>query len=162
MVDVTEIEEFIADEIAGLTRIVSVPTEPLGYGVDIACSDDVDEAMSETDPASGLGVSQWILRLLNTEHGSLPGETAEESDFGFDLLSLLAVGLDAARVRDVERGIRNAIQTDDRIEFLDVALTDGGEGEWAISIEGNTIEGVAFDLVVAVDSDGVWLKAVNR
>ncbi len=120
----------IAADVAALERIVDPPSEPLGYGIDIACDTDLMDNARDVDPFSQEGISQSILRALDCPPGAIYGELEYVS---LDLRERLNQGATTDDVGSLALEIQGVVLADDRIEVATVTV-DLGDGGASLAI----------------------------
>jgi hypothetical protein len=106
-------------QLAELTRIVAVPTGPLGYGTDLSCVTDLDPLLVEVDPNSPAAIVEAVIRRFTTPRGSL----IDDPDYGLDIRSVLNRGMTQRDLRALAGALRGEAQKDDRVALADVQLT---------------------------------------
>jgi phage baseplate assembly protein W len=154
------VQAVIAAELAKLSRVVSLPSDPLGYGSDLSCASDLDESMSETDPMSRVAIGQSIARSLDTPRGSAP----DSPERGLSLRSYLNAAVSTDEIRSLASRVRSEVRADDRIDdaTVSVELANGGsELTVSISVEAVDPRVGGFSLVLAVTSAEVVLKEIR-
>lgn len=109
----------IAAETALLERLVQVPTEALGYGVDLSCVSDISVTLDEVDPTSTQAIREALLRRLTTPRGGLQ----DDPDYGFDVRGLCNRGLTQSQLVDLSTQVRNEVTKDDRVDSATVTVT---------------------------------------
>lgn len=148
----------IAADIATLERIEQAPGEPLGYGRDLSCVDDVTEMLDEVDPSSPLGIAQGVVRRLTTPRGALP----DDGEYGLDLRGLLNRGVPASELAQLGGKIRNEVIADDRIESATVTVTYAGAGLRVVILLMPVAPALqSFTLILAVTSGAVLIEALQ-
>ena len=139
------------------SQVADTP-EALGYGTDLSCVTDCDEAFSEVAADSTAAVGEALQRRLMTDHGALIADpelltaVGEDSDYGFNLLTLLSVDTDPlyfARARDFAAA---ECEKDDRVipgsAVVELTTRQGDAGIeldvrlYAELVDGGTYEGV--------------------
>ena len=155
------VRSVIAAELALLTRVVDVPTGPLGYGTDISCTDDLDARMDEVDPMSVEGLAEALVRRLDCPRGQLP----DDADYGEDVRGHLNRPMTDDEIRSLAGRIHNELMKDDRVESVAVVVTPSSTGS-SLSIAIAVVPVDArlgnFRLVVAVTDAGVLLEEMSR
>jgi hypothetical protein len=124
-------------QVAELTRIVDVPAStPLGYGVDLACVEDLTPTMDEVDPYTTRAIGEAQARRLITGRGQLP----DDPNYGTDVRGMLNQGYTQTELNTLDTDIHNELIKDDRIvdcqatatftnqETLRVAVTSTPQG----------------------------------
>jgi hypothetical protein len=150
--------EAIALEIAGLVRVVPVPTGAPGYGSDLSCADDLDANLTELPGDSTLLLAQSTFHRLTTNRGDLP----DDADYGWNVVALLSKGLTQDGIRAAQSQIAAEVTKDDRISECTATIEQLSLKELRITVA-CVVEatGEAFELVIVVDSEGAWLEAVT-
>ena len=105
--------------IAKLTRRVTPPTEPLGWGVDLSCVFDIDANASEVDPRSILAISQAVFRRFITARGTLD----DDQEYGYDIRWLVNRGITAAYVPQLASDIAAEARKDQRVAQAECVCT---------------------------------------
>lgn len=147
--------------LATLTRVVATPTEPFGYGADIACAGDLAETMEDiSDPRRILG--EAIARRIDCPRGGLP----DDGDYGVDLREMLHRGLTATELRTKKTATENELRKDDRILSSDVTFTPSPTGDRIgiriLVVPLDPITGGPFTLTLALTDAGVFLEELAR
>lgn len=107
-------------QLATLTRIVDVPANtPLGYGVDLACVEDLTPTMEEVDPYTSRAIAEAQARRLITGRGQL----AFEPNYGTDVRGMLNQGYTETELNTLNTDIHNELIKDDRIVDCEVTAT---------------------------------------
>lgn len=149
----------IAASLAGLARLVPVPTGPLGYGVDLWCEDDLKPNADELGADSKLILGQAVFHRLTTPRGDLP----DDLEYGRDVRALLSKGLTQSAIRAEASQLSTEVTKDDRIAECTVTVEQLTLKDLRITVicvaKDAAVGG--FELVIAVDSEGAWLKAVT-
>lgn len=148
----------IAADLAELTRIVPVPTPPLGYGNDLSCVEDVTEALDEVDPFSPVAIGEALLRRLTTPRGQLP----DDPDYGFDIRGYCNRGVPTGELRELAGQIRSEVSKDDRVEDASVTVTVPDLSTMSVRIEVTPADPLLdpFSLTFAVVSGQLLLEAL--
>src|SRR5690606_36501053 len=108
---------------AKLERMVPTPLEPLGYGSELSCVDDIDELASEVDPFSEQALFEALMRRWTTERGShADGGDPEDLEYGFNLRRLLHRPMTPAEIRDSAGQLQSEATKDDRVISCSVEL----------------------------------------
>lgn len=152
--------DFIAAEIAALTKLVPAPTGNLGYGTDLSCTTDLTETMDETDPDSPRGIAELLIRRLDTARGTLP----DDPDFGYDLVGCLNKVLTAQDLLAMPGIITREALQDDRIASVAVkadytARTKTLDVSIAITPQDPTKS--TFTLILAVTDGELMMKELS-
>jgi hypothetical protein len=159
----TEFDDFVAKELAALQRLVSLPTGALGYGLDLSCVSDISPTLEETDPNSVQGISESLLRRLQTPRGAL-AQIDDDSNYGFDVIGLLNNGVTAHDLRGMEAQIKAECLKDDRVADLTVTVTFAfGTGVLDVSLRITAVDPQlgTFSLIFAVDGAEILVKQVG-
>lgn len=154
------VADAIASETALLTREVATPVAPFGWGTDISCDRDLDEAMPEV--SGDLALAQALVRRLDCPRGALP----DDGDYGIDLRANLNRGLTVTEVRGLAGSIRSELTKDDRVDTVAVTVTPTPTGEsLRVSIQVTPRDpslGGPFSLTLAVTDGGVLVEEMTR
>lgn len=108
----------IRTDIAQLEKLVPTPTEPFGYGVDLACVDDLTEDMQEVDGFSRQGLAESCIRFLTTDRDSIPDAPGR----GWNVRRLLNRAFTASELAAQEGLAAAELEQDDRIVSATVTL----------------------------------------
>jgi len=154
------VKDVITSELAKLTRLVPVPVEPFGYGLDTSGVDDWTDTLDEVDPFSAVGISQALLRRLQTPRGTL----RDDLNYGLDLRSFLNRATTTREVFAMSGEVRGEVLKDDRVGDAVVSVTFESAKLMRVRIDAfpedpNT--GGPFTLTLAVTSGAVLLEAIN-
>lgn len=153
------VRDTIAAELALIERMVPTPAEPLGYGSDISCTDDLDPDMREVE---GLEVLvQALLRRQDCPRGALP----DDPSYGISLSEYLNEGTTDADIRALASKIRGELRKDDRVDVVVVTVTPNADGSRLRIREVITPLDPRlgpFAMVLAVTSSSVVLEAMER
>lgn len=150
----------IARETALLTRIVTTPVEPFGYGVDTSGTTALADTLEEVDPYSSAAISQALARRLQTPRGTL----RDDLDYGRDLRAYVNRGMPVSQLREVEGEILGEVLKDDRVGSATVAATLPTLSSMKVEIVVTPEDprtGGPFSLTLGVTSAAVLLEAVN-
>lgn len=127
---------------------------PEGFGVDLACADDLDPMMSNV---SGLRLlAEAVYRRLSTPRGMV----LDAPDYGFDVRSLLHKGMTAAERAAIPGLVRAEVLKDERIERAEAELRDVTPDSFRLSLRCFTAEG-PFRMTLHVSAAAVVLAEVN-
>lgn len=141
-------------------RIVPVPGEPLGYGVDLAGIEDSDETFSELDPESPVGIWQALVHRWSTPRGKLD----DDPEYGRDLVAMLNVGIEQKDLQALGGQLAAEGEKDDRVQSLSVeviAITaERYEIRVLITPERPSLK--PFERVLAVESGEILTEALER
>lgn len=149
----------IAVELAALTRVVSTPDEPFGYGSDVSCGYDMDPGAAELDGMNPLVLAQATLRRLDTPRGSLP----DDPSYGISLRSMLNAGTDPERINSMAGTIRNEVCKDDRIASAVVTVMPSVAGDaFKVVLRITPVDPRLgpFSMTLAVTSAAIVLEAI--
>jgi hypothetical protein len=147
----------IAAEIALVDRIVDPPTGDLGWGSDISCATDLDEAASELPGTSPLILAQACIRRLDCGRGELP----DDPSYGLDVRAMVNEGMPAIRLREIEGQIRGELEKDERIERIVAVVTASNLGrDLTIDIQGTGISGETFRLTLAATNASLLVEEI--
>ena len=156
----TIVLDAITANLAELERLVPEPAEPLGYGSDLWCAEDLDPNVIELPGDSKTLLAQAAFHYITTKRGDIP----DAPELGRDARALLSKGLTPAGLRAEGFQLADEIRKDDRFDEVEleiVSLRGGKELEITVALTpANPAIGV-FDLVVRVDLEGAWIKAVS-
>jgi len=154
------VRDAIAAELALLTREVSTPAAPFGYGADVSCSRDLEEAMPEVSGQTVL--AQALVRRLDCPRGGLP----DDGDYGIDLRGFLNRGLTTDEVRGLAGAIRSELSKDDRVDTVAVTVAPTTTGQSIrVSIQvvpRDATLGGPFTLILAVTDGGALIEEMRR
>ena len=105
-------------ELALLTRMVTPPTGPLGYGTDLDCITDVQDDFREVDPISPRAIVQALARRYQTPRGTLE----DDRDYGFDIRSYCNRGVTSDDLRSLSLLMVAEGRKDDRVDDIAVSV----------------------------------------
>ncbi len=110
----------LAAQLASLERVYTPdPDEPLGYGRDLSCVDDLAVDFSDVDPESTRGIAESLVRRLTTPRGKL----LDDPNYGLDLRQYLNTGIVSPNgISDVSVAVRGECKKDDRVDDLTVTV----------------------------------------
>jgi hypothetical protein len=155
------------ETIGDLETVTNSPTGDIGYGSDLDCTDDVTSTFTELDGVKDgpIIVAQACYRRLITPRNSL-AVLDDDPDYGYDIASLLHRGMTPQALVGAEGAIRNELLKDDRIDQLDVALTQETSGEsnaYDLEISGTLVDSKeTFSLTMALTDSVVLLREIGR
>lgn len=112
------VEDNIAAQLATLSRVVDAPVGDLGYGLDLACTFDLDPLLAEVDPASPIAIVQAVVRRYITPRGTL----ADDADYGLDIRAHCNRGMTQRDLRALSGAMQGEAQKDDRVAKATVTL----------------------------------------
>jgi len=131
-----------------------------GFGKDTSCT----SSMRAGQLVSGARlIGEAAFRRITTPRGSLRGGE-EEADYGIDILDAIGSVNTKSDAAALAGRIRNELVKDERIQTVDVTITDVSEGvakAFEIAIELGTSAG-PFGLAVAVDEVSVELLGIQE
>jgi len=149
----------IDDGLASLTRVMDAPSEPFGYGTDVACATDIEVPVRDVDPSGTEAVSFALLRRIDCPRGQMP----DDGDYGFDLRGMLNRGITQADLAQIGSRIRSEWAKDDRVSSAAVVVTQTDNGA-SLRIVGTIVPASSSDtfrLVISATSAVVVLEAIN-
>lgn len=154
------VRDFLAAGLVGLERVVPTPTDPLGYGVDLVCVDDLTARMLETTSDGTAGLAQDAYHRITTRRGQLP----DDPDYGLDVIAMLSTALTAAQLQALPDQISGEILKDDRFTAADTAVafsyaTKTLDIKISLTPADSTI--APFLLIIAVSDGEAHLKAIS-
>lgn len=161
------LRDALAAGLASLTRTTATPSGALGYGRDLSCGSDLDPSMAEIDPDSTIGIAQSTFRRWDCPRGALPPDTGKDSrDYGEDIRGMLSHGTTDATLNATTSRLGSEATKDDRISAIKIGVTPSGPPslptlEVSARITPADPALRAFDLVLAVSSADVVLKAIG-
>lgn len=148
----------LAEALLEVTREVDAPAEPFGYGTDISCTTDLDERMSEVDPASTRAIAEALVRRLDTSRGAL----IDDPDYGLDLKIYCNRGVTADDLLALAERVRLEVTQDDRVSSAAVSVTgDGSALAVEIRVTPDDPETGEFSFTLAITSSAVAMEAVT-
>jgi hypothetical protein len=152
------VRDAIDAEIASLVRLVRVPTAS-GFGVDLACIDDLDPRLSEVDPATTAGLAQDCYHRITTPRGSVP----DSPDYGIDLRSYLSKPTTQRNLLAMAADIVSEIRKDDRVAdaLADVTATDPKTLAVVVRVTPADPDLLPFTLILAVTDGATLLQAIS-
>lgn len=153
----------LATSIAALERNTDIPTEPFGYGSDIATTidGDLDEQMSDVNPDSVEAFAQAMFRRLDCPRGALPGD----ANYGIDVCAYLNDGVTTFTVEAMADEIRSEVTKDDRIAGASVKVVLGSGGlSLSITISITPVDPSVgnFTLTFAATSAALVLEQIRK
>lgn len=144
--------------IAGLEPAGRPGIPPFGYGRDMACLDDLDPRMSETDPNTVGSLAQDIFHAVITERGQI----IDAPDFGLGIGALLSAGRNGTELVSVGGRVDTEIMKDDRVSVSHTTATlEGRTLRLAISVEPEDPALRPFNLIMALTDAGALLEAMR-
>ncbi len=151
----------IAAELALLAREVDTPVAPFGFGVDLHCTQDLDELMPEVDDPQTV-LAQALARRLDCPRGAL----ADDRNYGIDLREYLNRGLTTDEIRSLAGTVRSELTKDDRVDTVRVIVTPSSIGDalrLSLSIAPrDSVAGGPFELILAVTDGGIHVEELRR
>lgn len=115
------------------------------YGTDVDCVQDLDPYFSLVSGTEG--VAQAIARRLQTPQGGL----ITDPSYGYDLRSLINVGLTAADVLAAQDAIEYQCLLDQRVDAVEVSI-DVEDGVATVTVDPVLVEGETFTLTFTLTS----------
>jgi hypothetical protein len=156
----TIVTDSIASQVAELERLVPTPAEPLGYGRDLSCVDDITGNLDEVDVFSVTAIGEATIRRLSTARGML----VDDPDFGLDLRSYCNRGVPAHELAEIEGAVRSEVTKDDRIDSAAVTASyTAANSTLLVQIRIVPVDPRlgAFTLTLAASSAEVLLEALG-
>lgn len=150
----------IAEGIAAIDRVMDAPAEPFGYGSDLHCDTDIDEAATEIDGDDPLVFAQALVRRLDCPRGQLP----DDPNYGIDLRAFLNTGVPFSELGSLESQITTELRKDDRVASVAAKVTFSSAGtELTVRIVVTPVDPAlgSFRLTLAVTSAAVILEAME-
>ena len=148
----------IAADVALLERVVPESSAELGYGTDLSCVSDLAEDLAEVDPESPRAIAEALIRRCTTPRGGLP----DDPNYGIDLRAHCNRGVTRDELRDLASALRSEARKDDRIEDLEVTITEPARGELAVSMHITpALARESFALTFRVSADTAILEALG-
>lgn len=165
------LRDALAAGLAALSRVVAVPTPPLGWGRDLSCGSDITPTLEEVDPASTLGIGQAVFRRWDCPRGALPPDAGRDSrEYGQDIRGMLNRGTTDADLNAAGGSLRSEATKDDRIAAVPkirfVPTKTGGAANVSLEVSATitpadpTIS--AFALILAVEDGNTVLLAIGN
>lgn len=154
------VRSVIDAELAKITvRVQDPPTPPLGYGIDLSCVEDCDDAMSEVDPFSPVAVGQALIRRLITSRGSV----LDDLDYGLDLRGYLNRGVTTSDLSSLATRIEGECLKDDRVLDVTATVTITALRSLRVALEVSleAPSGKSFNLVFAVTDAQVLINTLT-
>lgn len=154
------VKDVITTELAKLTRLEPTPVEPFAYGVDTLGVSDWTDTLDEVDPLSVLGISEALLRRLQTPRGTLQ----DDSNYGVDLRAFLNRPTTSRSVLEITSEVRGEVLKDDRVIEALVTVTFQSQKLLRVKVDATPADpdtGGPFTLTLAVTSGAVLLEAIN-
>lgn len=154
--------DFLAAE---LDRVIaSLPAAPapvdgaeLGWGVDVSCVQDADDAFSELGPYDPRIITQAIARRFQTPRGTL----LDDADYGLDLRGYLHKGMTQKDIRQLQTQALGEANKEQRIERSATVLTlTLALGVMSVSLRVTPLDprGNPFSFVVRIDQLGAVVE----
>lgn len=155
----TIVLDAIAEFTAALTREVRTPVEPLGYGTDLACTDELTPTCDEVDPFSVRAIGEALYRRITTARGTLP----DDLDYGLDVRGFLNRGTTAGDLAQMAGQLRGELQKDDRVDRVSVQVTAPALDTLSVTILVTPVDPTIarFTLTLAVTSAQVLMEAIT-
>ena len=154
----------IAASVAALTPVADAAVEPLGYGTDLSCVDDLTPTMDEVSGTPLL--AEAILRRFTTPRGTLPdiaGTDLRDKSYGLDLSEYLNRGLTQQEILAIAAQTRSEAKKDPRIASVRSTVIPSPTGnEFSVDMQVTPADGSGpFALVLAVTSAGVLIAELR-
>jgi hypothetical protein len=124
------------------------------YGADLSCTDDCDPLFAEVDGTTPLVVAQDAWRTITSPRDSIPDAPGR----GLDVRMFARRAATTAEVQSWAAQIRAELEDDDRIDTLDVAITQASVDTWEIAVSGTTVGNGTFALIGLLTPGGPILK----
>ncbi|WP_437958600.1 hypothetical protein WME76_02320 [Sorangium sp. So ce119] len=148
----------LEDILGGVIASYGAPAEPAagveGYGVDLACGEDLHEDMRLASPR--LALAQAAYRRLTTPRGAV----IDAPDYGFDVRSLLSRGMTPAELAAVPGLVRSELRKDERFEGVEVRARMLDSATLELVVRCRTAEG-PFELTMNVTAAAAVLAGVR-
>ena len=153
------VRDALAEFQSALTQLVILPTAS-GYGVDLVCIDDFTPNLDETDPTTLASLAQDNYHRIITDRGTLP----DDLDYGLGLFGYLSQGITDADIVRLQGDTETELKKDDRNAEISATATLSTTVPVTLSLSvvctPQNPNDVPFTLIIAVDSGGVFLKAI--
>jgi hypothetical protein len=156
----TVVDEQIAEQLAGLSRVVPDPQAPFGYGRDLSCTTELDPALAEVDPFTTRAIAEALVRRLITPNGSL----IEDPDYGEDIRGMENRGVSQADLVSLASRVRNECAKDDRVDDVTVSVRASASArtlELSIRVAPKDPILATFSMTLACTGGDVILEAVS-
>jgi hypothetical protein len=111
-------------DLATMTRVQTVPIDPLNYGRDLSCVLDVTSDFAEVDPNSPLGIAQAVIRRLITTRDDL----LDDGTYGFNIRAMLNHPQTVDELRSLEISCINEANKEERVLRADVSVSMNASG----------------------------------
>jgi phage baseplate assembly protein W len=147
------------DELAEWLPVgVASPEEPVGWGSDLWCEDDLASDYREVSGSDPLVVAQAAYRAITTPRGSVLGCP----DYGVDLRGYLSMGITTRTLAALRGVVELQIARDDRIAAVTVTATNRDPREIELRIDGKIESSTeSFSLVVGLTDAGALLEEMR-
>jgi hypothetical protein len=106
-------------DLATMTRVQTVPVDPLNYGRDLSCVLDVTNDFAEVDPNSPLGIAEAVTRRLITTRGDL----LDDGTYGFNVRAMLNHPQTVNELRSLEISCINEANKEERVQRADIDVS---------------------------------------
>jgi hypothetical protein len=147
-------------DLATMTRVQTVPIDPLNYGRDLSCVLDVTNDFAEVDPNSPLGIAQAVTRRLITNRDDL----LDDGTYGFNVRAMLNHPQTVDELRSLEISCINEANKEERVQRADISVSMNALGsEIAIAIAITPADPVLrpFAFVLAVTDAQVLIELIG-
>jgi hypothetical protein len=147
-------------DLATMTRVQTVPIDPLNYGRDLSCVLDVTNDFAEVDPNSPLGIAQAVTRRLITNRDDL----LDDGTYGFNVRGMLNHPQTVDELRSLEISCINEANKEERVQRADISVTMNALGsEIAIAVAITPADPVLrpFRFVLAVADAQVLIELIG-
>lgn len=151
-------EDILVELLPDIDREVGaeLPEDPLGYGKDVFCTDDVKPNWDTLDGDDPIVVVNAAFRRLITDRGQL----LDDPNYGFDVRQAWNQATSDATLEQLETSARSEVLKDDRVEDATVTLTrdpvDRTAVTFDLSLQLFDVDGT-FALTFRVSERGVEL-----
>lgn len=137
----------------------AAPESPVGWGSDLSCDHDIDEAFTELAGDDPILVAQAAYRAITTPRGSVP----DAPDYGVDLNGYLSRGVTVQAIQALAGMISLEIRKDDRVDSVSVDVQPEDDGRaLRVTIDGTIAESSrTFSLVLGLTDAGVLLEEMK-
>ena len=148
---------------ASLAELERVNPQPaaVGYGVDLACEDDLTAGLSEVAFDSVQGIAQALRHRLTTDR-DMTIIREDDPDYGRNVLAMLHKGVRQQDLTHYEQWISDECLKDDRVASLTVtsAVQLGPPVSMSFSLTVTPVNASlgVFQLVLSLGPDGAALE----
>jgi hypothetical protein len=153
------VRETLAAEIAKVTRQSSTPVPPLGYGVGLVCTTELDPYLAETNPNSIQSIAQDSFHRIVTARLSL----IDDPSYGIDIRAALSKPQSPQQIESWTGQIASELRRDDRVSDVTVTMVFELPASYTITILIVPADPrlTSFALIVSVVDGEALLQAVN-